>query len=69
MGTTRQNELATCITVYGLYCGISFTKLINFFGGMSTPPPMHLKVYERTVEKVQASQAHNVYIDQPSQER
>ncbi|CAN7944596.1 unnamed protein product, partial [Ixodes hexagonus] len=52
VGTTRQNELAARLCVVGRNCGMSFTKLKNFFGGMSAPPPMHLKTYQNIAAKM-----------------
>lgn len=49
---TQQNELSASLHVVGKDCGTSFTKLINFFGDMNAPPPMHMKSYQKIAAKV-----------------
>lgn len=51
-GMTRRNKLPMLFTVIGRNCSIDFTTLMNLFGGISALLPMHLKMYQRTAERV-----------------
>lgn len=50
--SSRQPELPVRLGVASRNCGINFTKMTNFFGGMDAPPPMHLKTYQAVSDKV-----------------
>ncbi|KAM7312937.1 hypothetical protein ISCGN_009841 [Ixodes scapularis] len=49
---TQQTELAARLGIVSRNCGIGFTKLTNFFTGLNSPPPMHLKTYQKIATKV-----------------
>lgn len=46
MKLSRQPKLSVRLAVVSCSCGINFTKLSNFFGGMNAPQPMHLKSFQ-----------------------
>ncbi|CAN7978688.1 unnamed protein product, partial [Ixodes persulcatus] len=52
IGKSRQNELVMRLGVVGRDCRFSFTKLLNLFGGLNAPPPMHVKSYLKVAGKV-----------------
>lgn len=52
VGSSRQPELPFRLAAVSRNCGINFTKLMNLFGGMDTPQPMHLKTFQALSDKV-----------------
>ncbi|CAN7976266.1 unnamed protein product, partial [Ixodes persulcatus] len=52
IGKSRENELVMRLGVVGRDCRFSFTKLLNLFGGLNAPPPMHVKSYQKVAGKV-----------------